>query len=361
MEKQAILSIGLRIVSHLILFILFVRFYLIGEMGDYMADRVTTTSRFEEVSELEFPTITICMDPPQKPSVALMYGFDTMFDIIWEDVPNTTLYERFETSSYILNKDFSIKVKAFNKKEIALLVGDNDNCYVAPIVTIYHGICYKIDPKFKIPEFNSVLFKLYLNEMNTEKPINLVMYLTSPDATLNLATDIWPQFLPGEIKLPFDATRKKTVISYRNVEYTFKTGVENSKECVTEIIEKSKCKNNCFSISGSLLPICNSTKDYDCIWQYYPQWQKCLLQKRAVAYVPKKNDILYYGKKSSDIEVQFSTRTKGMQIIEEIDIITLSGLIGSIGGSLGMFFGFSITSYLSFVIERFVKKVFHKI
>ena len=123
-----------------------------------------------------------------------------------------------------------------------MLIGDNDNCFVAPIVTLYRRICYKIDPKFKIPDFNSVILKLYLNEINTEKPINLVMYLTSPDATLNLATDIWPQFLPGEIKLPFDATRKKTVISYRNVDYTFKTGVENSSECVTEIIKKSKCK-----------------------------------------------------------------------------------------------------------------------
>ena len=360
MEKQAILSLCLRIVSHLILFVFFVQFYLMDEMGDYMADRITTTSRFEEVSELKFPTITICMDPPQKPSVALMYGFETLFDINRKDVPNTTLYERFEVLSYILNKDFSIKIKRFDKQEIDLLVGDNDNYFVEPIVTLFQGICYKIDSKFKATIFTTVTLRVYLNDSINEKPTHLVVYLTSPDATLNLATDTWPQFLPGKVKLSFDDTRKITVITYRAVKYTFKTGVENSSECVTEIIEKSKCKNSCFSVSGSSLPICNSAKDYDCILSYYPQWQKCLLQKNTVAYVPKRNENLLYGNMSSEVKIRVSARTQGKQIIEEIDVITLSGLIGSVGGSLGMFFGFSITSYLSFVIERFVKKVFFR-
>ena len=359
MEKQAILSLCLQIVSHLILFVFFVQFYLMDEMGDYMADRITTTSRFEEVSELKFPTITICMDPPQKPSVALMYGFKRLFDINWKDVPNTTLYERFESTSYILNKDFSIKINLFEKQKDYLLVGDSDNYFVEPIVTAHQGICYKIDPKFKVTNYTSVTIRLFLNDSITEKPSHLVVYLTSSSATLNLAADTWPHFSPGEIKLPLDNAKKITVITYRTVEYIFKTGVGNSSECVTEIIEKSKCKNSCFPLSGSSLPICNSTKYFWCIWSDYTQWRKCLLQKHAVAYVPKTHDNLIYGKKfSADVEMKVSARTQGKQIVEEIDVITLSGLIGSIGGSLGMFFGFSITSYISLVIEKISMKVF---
>ena len=111
MEKSRLLSLVLRLISHLSLFIFFVKFYLIEEMGDYIADRVTTTSRFAEVLESEFPTITICMDPPQKESVAKMYGLKSVIDINLKDVPNTpntTFLERFEAISYILNKDFSI-------------------------------------------------------------------------------------------------------------------------------------------------------------------------------------------------------------------------------------------------------------
>ena len=363
MEKHAILSICLQIGSHLILFVFFVQFYLMEEMGDYIADRITTTSRFQEVSESEFPTVTICMDPPQKPSVASMYGFERLTDIHKKDVLNTTLPERLEASSYILNRDFYIKelkndFEGLGKQELSLVIGDNDNYFIEPIITYLQGVCHKIDPKFKVTNFTSVTLRLYLNESNIDQPRHLVVYLTSPDATLNLAHDIWPQYLPGEVKLSLDESlKKKTVITYRTVEYIWKAGVENSSKCVTEIMEKSECKNNCFYISGSSLPICISAKDHGCIMSYYPQWQKCLLQKHAVTYVPKKNENLLYGK-SSKVEIKVGAFSKSRQIMEEIDIITLSGLIGSVGGSLGMFFGFSITSYLSFVIERFVKKIF---
>ena len=78
-----------------------------------------------------------------------------------------------------------------------------------------------------------------------------------------------------------------------------------------------------------------------------------------MAYVPQKNEILRYDtKNTSEVLVRVLAFSNSKQIVEEIDVITLSGLIGSVGGSLGMFFGFSITSYLSFVIERLSKKVF---
>ena len=78
-----------------------------------------------------------------------------------------------------------------------------------------------------------------------------------------------------------------------------------------------------------------------------------------MAYVPKKNENPFYGinNLSDELHVKVNYFSKSKQIMEEIDVITLSGLIGSVGGSLGMFFGFSITSYFSFVIERFSKKV----
>ena len=192
MEKQAILSIVLRLISHIILFIFFVQFYLIEQMGDYMSDRITTTSRFKQVSESEFPTITICMDPPQKPSVALMYGYNRFTDIHTKDVPNTTLPQRLEASSYILNRDFHIK--DLNDYEgyrgNYLKVGENDNFWIQPIVTYFRGICYKIQPKFKVRtnDFIWKIFQIHLNESmdDGDKPYQFMVYLTSPNVTLNI-------------------------------------------------------------------------------------------------------------------------------------------------------------------------------
>ena len=351
MESQSFLHVTLRFIAHLTLFVLFVQFYLMEQMGDYVKDRTTTTSRFEEVEVSDFPTITICMDPPQKPSIAKQYGYKRMVDIHFNDVPNTTLPERFEASSYILNKDFDIKV---DDKDF-LKLGDNDEFVVRPMVTFFEGICHNIEPKFKVTQqwFHKE-FSIKLKEDLIDRPKNFKVYLTSNAAILNIATDIWPQYLTGRVTISFQ-NRVTTVIKSRAIEYKFKTGVNNSKECVTKIIEESECKNKCFYINGTSLPICNSASDFDCIWSHYNQWQKCLLQKHAVAFVPHIDEVSIYDTDISDaFEISASSKTK--QIMEEVDVITFAGLIGSVGGSLGMFFGFSFTSYLSIVIERFTKK-----
>ena len=188
-------------------------------------------------------------------------------------------------------------------------------------------------------------------------PSHFTVFLTSPTATLNIATDIWPQYLPGKVKVSFNA-QKLTIIKYdRAIEYTFKNGVENSATCIESIIEASEC-NKCLYFSGSSLPICNSTKDFQCIWPYYKYWQKCLLQLHPVAYVPQLNEVPIFDPNISASGVFIiSAASETKQIIEEIEVITLAGLIGSIGGSLGMFFGFSITSYLALAIEKLVKSV----
>ena len=114
------------------------------------------------------------------------------------------------------------------------------------------------------------------------------------------------------------------------------------------------------SVGISSLPLCNSYKDFECLWKRNKVWQKCLLQKHPVAYLPKLIEHTAYDNNVSTAGVFTIVSTTDIkQIIDEIDIITLSGLIGSIGGSLGMFFGFSLTPYLSFLIEKITKNIFN--
>ena len=40
---------------------------------------------------------------------------------------------------------------------------------------------------------------------------------------------------------------------------------------------------------------------------------------------------------------------------EEVEILTLQDLIGSVGGSLGMFFGFSISATILYYIDKTFK------
>ena len=333
-------------------------------MGDFIARRATTTSRLEQVTESEFPTITICMDPPLKPSVASKYGFKWELDLHMIDVPNTTLLEKMEALSYMIDKDFSIKITTKDELHaVDLKVGSNKRFFIEPVITFKHGICYKMKPNFKVTNRSvDITFQIQFKMMDDDSdlPNHFVVYFTSPNTTLNVATNIWPQYAPGKVKVPSN-NRKISIITYdRAIEYTFKTGVLNSSECIAKVIRESPCKNKCCSTSGCPLPLCNSYTDFDCIWGRNKLWQTCLLQKQAVAYLPELNEYTAYDYNfvaPGTFMIVSTTDTK--QIIEEIDVITFSGLIGSIGGSLGMFFGFSITPYLSFLIEKITKNIFN--
>ena len=361
MEKQVLLSIVLRSVFHLILFILFVQFYLIEQMGDYIADRATTTSQLKQVEESEFPTITICMDPPVKPSVGSKHGFKWFGEFFYTDTMNTTWLQKSEALSYILNKDFTIRI--INEGKVYLNVGENEKFFVEPVFTLLQGICYKMEPTFKVKnKWEDFWFHIKFNNLEKQdRPTHFVLYLTSPNATLNIATDIWPQYIPGKVKIPVKTKKKVMIVKYdRVIEYTFKTGVQDSSECMANIIKEFGCKNQCCHISGCSLPICNSSEGFQCILGKSKYVLKCLLQKHQLAYLPQLHEYPLYDHTffvaNGAFIVGAASGTK--EIIEEIDVITLSGLIGSVGGSLGMFFGFSFTSYLSFVIEKFTKNIF---
>ena len=364
MEKQRLASIGLRIVFHLILFILFVQFYLIEQMGDYIKDRATTTSRLEQVSVIDFPTLTICMDPPFKPSVVSKYGFKSSGEAAVTDVPNATLLEKLETMSYMLNLDFSMKITSWYSKDIKdidLKLGENVFFLIEPVITFLQGICYRLTPTFQVEnEWVNMGFHIQFKSGDMDKPSHFLVYLTSPNALLNIATNVWPQYMPGKVKVSFNSETISVIRYDKVIKYTFKNGVQNASECMKQVIDMSDCNHECCHISGCSLPICNSSQGYDCLWFNNKKLGKrCLLQKHSLAYLPILEDSAVYDQDSSSSGVFIiSTTSDTIQIIEEIDLITLAGLIGSIGGSLGMFFGFSLTSYLFFAIEKFTKKIF---
>ena len=44
------------------------------------------------------------------------------------------------------------------------------------------------------------------------------------------------------------------------------------------------------------------------------------------------------------------------EIMEDVELLTVSSLIGSLGGSLGMFFGFSFSGLFFYLLETFISK-----
>ena len=174
-------------------------------MTDFLLRRTTVTSRIEQVSELDPPTLTICIDPPFKISLAKKYNFSNQFNIFFKDYNDSTYQERFEKLSYILNQDFQINLKVIDtniESSIETTLGQvnikNLSFQVFGILTKFHGRCYTIEPKFTVKNIPfEMLFSIQPNSTLVEDyPRKYFVYLTSKDDWHGIVTNDWPQYNP---------------------------------------------------------------------------------------------------------------------------------------------------------------------
>ena len=97
-----------------------------------------------------------------------------------------------------------------------------------------------------------------------------------------------------------------------------------------------------------------------------PKIEKCLHQKSFKQYtlrveqVELENGIEEFDNSTEDMNVQFSLRftSNDADIFEEILVVDEISLIGSLGGSLGLFIGFSFFGYITTFLDLIVDKIF---
>ena len=182
------------------------------------------------------------------------------------------------------------------------------------------------------------------------------MFLTSNTSWHGLALETWPQFRPTEISLDLDGKDTwKYVLLSRNTLLLAKNGVENTEDCLWNDILQTNCSRKCTPYFHKL-PNCTKGSEYHCIDKQLPSdvLTRCMMKKRALKFRAKDSNVKFYTGHNSN-GVVMSMFASQQEIEEEVDVITLPQLIGSLGGSLGLFFGFSILSYFILFIERFLK------
>mgnify|MGYP002044766757 CR=1 FL=1 len=123
-------------------------------------------------------------------------------------------------------------------------------------------------------------------------------------------------------------------------------------------MENSNC-TLCQFVSVANLPMCNTSQEFECIFNETIKqnlWTKCNEKKKFLSFFGDLTKKRQYHQ-GNDTLFDFDIWSMTKEIKEEIDIITLSDLIGSIGGSLGMFFGFSISASAFYLMEKCIMKV----
>ena len=91
---------------------------MIDQMSDFIKGRTTVTSRIEKVESLEPPTVTICLNPPYKPSKLISFGLDEinilLLDVYGKELfRNQTAEEILDLFGYKLGRDFRINMQLF--------------------------------------------------------------------------------------------------------------------------------------------------------------------------------------------------------------------------------------------------------
>ena len=351
-----------------ILLTVFVMVYLKDEVRDFLEKRTTITTKFQEGEVVEFPTLTFCIHPGLKTSVARelkLKSFAEFFkNSLSQTKNNTIMDEQFSRLSYTLNKDFEITVVS---KPLKLgitsipLKKSVINFETQPIKTYFFGTCYKIAPLFEVRNVFSLFWtvKLSQSDEQKDKPKGVYLYLSSNETWQGIPLQTWPRYQLSKVYLPFENDFNK--LFWRTINHSFLTGIDNTSQClkIGLKLQKNHTKHCEFFSHGLDLPSCQSRKDLQEMRQLFKkQWfADCFKLMQATTYKIEHFEPPSFNEPDdSFLLVNIALSSMEQEIKEEIPIITSQSLIGSIGGSLGMFFGFSFTS----IFIYFLNKALHK-
>ena len=171
------------------------------------------------------------------------------------------------------------------------------------------------------------------------------MYLTSNDTWQAILRDSWHRFRPTILNIDFLQTYSKIVVVLSYTKIKFKHGIESAKTCIKDILTRlNNCGMNCnpgvaYS-SDQDMCIFQQLQSSQCQNGSLQQYFDCLNPKEALIFNP------------TITKPYFHQVVKNPTIEEEKIITETHDFIGSLGGSLGMFFGFSLISWIFTWIDK---------
>ena len=333
---------------------LFVAFYLVDYLKTYLQHDTTFSSRYEEVNSLECPTLIICVQDGYNPKMMQKFNFKSIYDLYQFDksIKNTTMVEMLSQVSYLYGQDYEINVTAqidFQKDEI---------------ITFAHGMCQKLQPK----EEMKVDARIFLDikwKLKSEVAKDFVIYLVSNNSWQGLTDDILPYYKPSKVILNL-ADPERVQVPMSTIVKKYKNGNLDFATCMETIIRNLDCQTICapfYLFSAMNIPACKTFSEFECVDKYLystgdiaKQNYGCHKPSLAKLFNPRPNSWKrYLGDDSSQMYFYFESLF--ILYKEEMYVINDSQLIGTVGGSLGLFLGFSFYSYFSGFFEIVVQKM----
>ena len=164
------------------------------------------------------------------------------------------------------------------------------------------------------------------------------------------------------------------VIKISTTEHNFEDGKTNDpgkiSKCAVKALEKHGVPI-CTVVDTFEARQCNTTDEYKKYLKAREanekEFRECFDTKSGLTFTPKlgKFDTLdedsFEGRENksrTSVIISFVMKTMTKEEKEEVKILSTPDLIGSIGGSLGMFFGFALAPNVNFMIDK-ITQYFH--
>ena len=250
---------------------------------------------------------------------------------------------------------------------------------VYPILT-FTALCYKVEYITKMTlEPHGVYLTITTTDQGIDKLEGMNWFVAATNTWQGAIAEDWPY---NNIPLKLNGNFKQDFSNYFPIklrEDVWKYLEEQSDfdACIAkEQYEKESGATNCESIfhlsfNSSPLEVLNSTNICDSSKDHFnatealkKMVQKCLMQSKFQQYSTVSNDMISYPLESlhtmgnmSLIEIQMQFSSNVQTVHEEVLILDGIGLLGSLGGSLGLFLGFSFFDYIAMFIDIFTRYI----
>mgnify|MGYP001302521748 CR=1 FL=1 len=361
------------IILFIALFISFLVLYFINETNDYLKASTTFASRTEQVDKFSLPVLVVCIEPSYKPSI---YGNGSAdLSIILEKEKSIKkeqkLSDFLKSASYKLNEDIQIELIMYDDNnniavkhnlEDGQKVMDNFQIDVYQTQTLKYGFCYLIESgEIVSPEVSFDVIVKDLNSNNSNKLSKMNLFVASPETWYGIISLSWPYFELEMHSFSFDIPNTYYWMDMSVTSISYQKGHESVENCIENWKitndECKKCSPLFFSFQNKM-PSCQSYEDNRCWYHWsfiektYSEYKKCLKPMKSTLYETKSVPFEKASNQSNVVELRFGYLSDEINIKEETLMMETSSYIGSVGGSLGLFLGFSFFTYLSCFIDK---------
>ena len=348
----------------------FCAFYLIDQVTEFLKGSTTFTSRYEEIKDIQVPNIMLCMKPGMKRSTLERFGYlqDESYIFSYKNsshqLENLTIWQNYQELSYKHKTDFIIQLV-----NSAHYVGVMNIAIrsVKSVATYFHGMCFLVEINQSVPVSEIYSFKITFDDSLEEQdiPDKVMMYPVSKETWYGLVTEEWPyktNLYIQKVELGFDP-HELVEIGIAETDVHFMQYNKLSYEvCIAKIFQDLPCFPVLFNFAQDVinLPSCKSYNDTWAILDMIyitkkTEFIKCLKPESAKIYEPSANPTKRPEKISNrSIEFVVYGASNLKKIDEEVLVISPTAFMGSIGGSMGLFFGFSLLACCSDVIDKII-------